>query len=665
MIDGSGCRFEVPAPGSPLAAAVQKLGDAQRATLGVLPYAAWTESFERGRVIVATNEGEVLGYTLFRLPRQEVVLVHLCVDPSRRREGIARKLVDELSRRFPERLGVRVKCRRDYDANLAWPRLGFTPLGNGAGRGADAALLTLWWKDHGHPNLLSWTPGESGKLPVLLDVNVFIDLHGRSVEPDAVAVREALERVRHRVSLLVAPETRTEINRNKDDRHREILLACTQDYPQLTLTNREIDSAAAQLTATRQKAASGVQGVSDLRQVATALAADIPLLVTRDRGMRSTWAESAFAVGEVLIVTPAELVAFVLSENDDLAYVPQALNGTELRTVDVAPEETHDLRRFINSGCGETRQEFEVRMARIAGAAPRSQRVFVKTQSGEPLVLCAYVWDSSVLTVELARIHPSALGPTLAIQLTEQARRKAQEHNVTKIVVSDRYAAEPFTRALKQDGFRPSAEGLVGFSIPGVWAYEELGAHSGDEGVDCSRSALLEHELRPCRIADAPLPTFLVSIRKQFADDLFGYPPHLLERPLGVALGLEQVYYRSGKSGEEAPGRILWRVTEGRGEVFACSSLIQVADGTPEDLHARYERLGVLSLSQIQTMTDRAHRRVLRVRDTQIFDSPICLRRLRSLASHYGQSLQLQSPYRLEPELAAQLMREGIGGSHG
>ena len=239
---------------------------------------------------------------------------------------------------------------------------------------------------------------------------------------------------------------------------------------------------------------------------------------------------------------------------------------------------------------------------------------------------------------------------------------------VSTIRVLDRHLHSRVTKAFEDDGYRALGDGLIGHTVTALVSSAEmhdltrrLGAIPTTSAVpDAARSAVLEHTLRPLRILDAQLPTYLVSINEGFADELLGYPPSLLPRPTGVALGLEQAYYRAGKAGERAPGRILWRLTGRKGEVFACSSLIGVHDGTPEALHRRFERLGVLSLRQIREQSDKADRRVLHVRETQLFDRPIGLSRLKAMAAGFGQGLQWQSPCLLNPVLAGEILREGF-----
>ena len=55
------------------------LADQARQTLGFLPPAAFEQAAASGTLIVGVNEGRVIGYALYALPRQVVRLTHLCV----------------------------------------------------------------------------------------------------------------------------------------------------------------------------------------------------------------------------------------------------------------------------------------------------------------------------------------------------------------------------------------------------------------------------------------------------------------------------------------------------------------------------------------------------------------------------------------------------------
>ena len=59
-----------------------------------------------------------------------------------------------------------------------WPRLRFHAMGERRGRAKDGSTLTIWWLDHGHPDLFSSLRAEQleAKLVVAIDANIFFDL---------------------------------------------------------------------------------------------------------------------------------------------------------------------------------------------------------------------------------------------------------------------------------------------------------------------------------------------------------------------------------------------------------------------------------------------------------------------------------------------------------
>lgn len=141
--------------------------------LGFLPDAGFADRVSVGNLWAFVASGRVRGYLLFDLPGNRVRIVHLCVDPDHRGEGIARRLV-ELSARFSNRLGIQLKCRRDLPASEFWPEVGFRPVADLPGRSQDGSLLTVWLRDHGHPDL--FTAVEEPRDLVALDQVVVSDL---------------------------------------------------------------------------------------------------------------------------------------------------------------------------------------------------------------------------------------------------------------------------------------------------------------------------------------------------------------------------------------------------------------------------------------------------------------------------------------------------------
>ena len=129
--------IEEVSPDSPHYGRVVELGDANSSTLGFLPYEAIKLAAAEGRVLAFVEDGKVKGYALFgkRVKTGNISLTHLCVDRSARGQGIARQLVEGIVERHSHRAGIRLSCRKDYEADAMWPHLGFRRLGEKPGRG--------------------------------------------------------------------------------------------------------------------------------------------------------------------------------------------------------------------------------------------------------------------------------------------------------------------------------------------------------------------------------------------------------------------------------------------------------------------------------------------------------------------------------------------------
>ena len=169
------------------------LGNRYTKTLGLLKPPAYSKAAEDGGLLVAVEADEVIGYALFGLPKRSahIRLAHLCVAEEQRGRSIARRLVEEIKKRYPQRLGIKAKCRRDYNLSAMWTSLGFVPHGEVRGRGRAGEILDGWWLDLGHPHLFTEVESDA-LLVVAVDHGVFADLRGLTYTTDVEESR-ALE----------------------------------------------------------------------------------------------------------------------------------------------------------------------------------------------------------------------------------------------------------------------------------------------------------------------------------------------------------------------------------------------------------------------------------------------------------------------------------------
>lgn len=229
-----------PDVGSVLLSRVQRLGDSFASTVGHLPFAAWDEYAKAGHVLAVIDESaevdnSVMAYVAYRLPRDEVVIAQLVVDSRYRGLGLARAMIDELSSRYHGLRGIRLRCRRDFVVNRMWPHLGFVSRGERPGRRIGGSTLTEWWRDHGHMDLMSWQGSPPQVIPVLVDSNVFFDLHPPGGAPCPADVQLLKDLDGDRLDILLSPETLNEIQRNPDTHERSRLRSLANSYPRLVV----------------------------------------------------------------------------------------------------------------------------------------------------------------------------------------------------------------------------------------------------------------------------------------------------------------------------------------------------------------------------------------------------------------------------------------------
>jgi ribosomal protein S18 acetylase RimI-like enzyme len=97
---------------------VKKLWRTNSATLGFFPDGAFFDYADKRQILVAVTESDsLIGYLIYRVTKQRISIVHLCVDSSARKQGIAKLLVDFLKQNTKNSYGIGLYCRRDFEAN--------------------------------------------------------------------------------------------------------------------------------------------------------------------------------------------------------------------------------------------------------------------------------------------------------------------------------------------------------------------------------------------------------------------------------------------------------------------------------------------------------------------------------------------------------------------
>ncbi|GIH16043.1 hypothetical protein Raf01_42150 [Rugosimonospora africana] len=668
-----------PDDSSAIEEAIQ-LGNSARASLGLMRVAVYHEAAINGTLLLAYSADRVVGYALYALARRRVRLNHLCVDKAFQKEGIARLLVDHLSERHADHLGISARCRHDYNLGAFWIKLGFTQIGERRGRSRDGHILIDWWRDHHHPHLFT-ADAETVLVRAAVDTMVLRDLAERG-RTDGEESRALLED--HLVGLLELVRTAA-LDAEIDRMQGALRAQCTRRAQPFTPARGEAAHVAAAtselLTIARKRYPAypaDDQDVLDLQHVAEAIAAKLNVFITRDRRLTEALSSGAESHG-LRIMRPADVIVYIDELVDAESYRPAELLNTAYELRQVGSGQDGQLLTLTSRAADEKPRHLAeaLRQLALAGHA----RIALYGPSGEVVAAYCAVPSDGVLWVPLLRVANAPVADTMARQLLFHLRRLARDSAASIIRIDDSYRSPQVRLAALNDGFQETETELYGYAVPAIGSAAEIEHHvvrvarqakvpeppALRSGMPAVVAAELERIWWPARITDSQLPTYLIPIQQAFSADLLGVPTGLLPRSDALGLTREHVYYkRPGGNQVTAPARLLWYMSQGGttvpgpAAVIACSQLDAVVTATPDELHSRFQHLGVWDKNTIRKAARGDRVQALRFSNTEVFPTSVPRHRMRALAQRYGLPGHApQGPLRIPTELFTAIYEEG------
>lgn len=617
-------------------ASVVTLADRHRRWLGFLPAAAIQQMAERGRLVVALDQSRVVGYVLFDLPGADVRIVHLCVAEDGRGKGVAKQLVHDLSQRFSDRRGIRLRCRRDWPAATMWPRLGFRPTGEVAGRGASGTVLTTWWREHSHPTLFSLAP--EPLVLAAMDTDVFSAVYGGSdvVDSEALVLAPDSPLLNDQVELVATSELARELNETSERTIRKRLLTSLSGFRMLQTEPQEVERAAEALLDLVPEAVreSDPSLASDARLIGAAQVGGAEAYVTCDRGAIKHLGPGAAELWGLHVLLPVDLLLH--ARNLQTNYLPAALANTSFTIVDVGIERRSDLSDFLNAAKGERRREWDERLATALASslATDGVRRLVLDVNRSPVGILVARRSSGAYTVDVLRSRRHHLGASIARQLVAQMRETARAEGLERVIVEDSFTDESSGAALVEEGYLSSHLGPVAHVLDVVATQDDprldpLLADMPARGPDFW--AEVEHRGWPLKVLGTGVTCAIVPIRPQFAADLLGFPI-LTSRPAPLGLSREHVYYRAPRGALAPPARLLWYASSPVSAIVAASSVLSVRTAPADELHAENARYGVWSRAMVRHRAQGGRVQAIRFRDTELL-RPVNFEKLSSLSA--------------------------------
>lgn len=594
-------------------------------TLGFFPFGAFEDHARKRQVFVAqTATGECAGYLLYRVAKNRASIVHLCVADACRGKGVGAALIDRLKLETKHLAGIGLYCRRDFEAHDKWPRYGFVAKNAKRGRGRDQAELTFYWIDHNHPDLFSRAEQEhdEDRLVVVMDSNVFFDLHERST-PESDDSKALLEPwLQDTVELCVTSEMFNDINKAPTDVIRRTSRAFATKYRELKTDGTAVKSVEKRL-AELLTASVCLRDESDIRHLAHTIAAGERYFVTRDADLIER-AEPLYDIYGVSVLHPSALINELDTLQREEEYRPARLAGSphrdSLLKAEMLPAVIGAF-RFHE----EKQSELEKTLNHFLAKPKDVECKISLDHKGNPLVLCATTCRSPTNPEVLSlRVSRDPLATTVARHVLHSALEDAARNAAGSVSVSDPNLGSSLVLALQELGFVFSGLKWVKYVGGGILEAEDLRSCVTKQSQQISDSELcirtirtlddyatrpesglaaqIEHLLWPAKVKGALIPTYIIPIQPRWAGHFFDVElssQMLFGLKTELHLGIEGVYYRSPRGPRiSAPGRILWYVSQGEEKdgamaIKACSRLEEVAIGAAKDLYRRFRRLGV------------------------------------------------------------------------
>ena len=684
---------------SPYLEDVIKLASANTINLGFLPKGVFIErARQRCLLVTLDNRDKFLGYLLYGISQKKMLayIVHLCVTPQYRKKGVAAHLVQKLKDVTKNSLrGIRVHCRRDFEANKIWPNLGFTAIDDIRGRGKTETTLNVWWLDHGHPTLFTLISNQTANPKASMDASVMYQLQERPSSRNEESQSLLADWLRENLELCVTEEIFNEINRHPDKTVRSATRTFARKFPILSGPDDKLQKCRIDLRSLFPDPLTE-SDKSDIRQLARSIAAGADFFVTRDEFLLDNTDEIFRRFG-IRTIRPADLVIYQDSLLREADYQPVRLAGSALKVELVGAMQLPVLESIFRSPSGETRHDFN-NLLHSCLSNPRTNQVSLIRYGEQPMALTvlkrATTTETEVPMLRLSASISPGLRSTLGRHLVQGIIIASVNKKRTVTRITDQHLFSCLTDALRENGFFFSHDSWLRVNPNGLMTIEELISkltlwHSqfprAAEHIDNLKTAFstatssnstellvkAERILWPIKIQELTLPTFIIPIWPEWAMHLFDSEigtQDLFGGHLSLIFSVENAYYRAARPHIlSAPARILWYVSKRSGKyqgtesIRACSYLDEVVIDKPKPLFAQFRRLGVFQWKDLMKLTKgdvNTEMMAFRFSNTEALPHPISKQTLQGIWSmEMGKNFHIQSPLRIPNELFLRLYK--------
>ena len=641
--------------------------------LGFLPREALQSYLEKGTVLGAkADDGQLVGYLLYADRYDYFRITHLCVLEEYQRQGIAKRLLNDLNGLANTQKVIKLNCRRDFPANNLWNKLGFVALGEKPGRSKEGHLLTIWHLTLASEDQLQLFQAKTSDetLDIVIDAQIFFDFY----EPDSDKTKPSkallADFLVDSLNLWITDELFNEIYRHKDPEHREESRHKANNFFQVEADRHLVEDFDKLLR--KFLPSDKPSQVSDIRQLAKAAASKVDTFVTRDRNLLKKSKEIANRTG-LEVMDPVNLIIQLHELSERQSYSPNRIAGLNLWWHRLESKDLASLPFDFFLEHQETIGKFRQKLDALIAQPNRYECELLR--SGNEIIAIRVLTNSSdkMLAIPLARVAFSANRALFGRFLIADTVSKAVEKNLDMVKFETSALTSSLIPDLLEMGFLKYSDHFVRFCFSRclgrhevLSAISKLYPESARNYQDMS-DLKLERYCSPLDLEATNQRHFLIPIRpvyamglidrQQSANDLFGGNPHVLLR-------WDNVYYRKVNRHKmiKAPGRILWYVSSPSQQIIAMSHLDEVVIDTLKELFRRFKKFGILEWNELYKMCDHNPLKelmVLRFSHTFLFREPISLEVLKSVFEANGVGLSLQSPLQLSSKVFHALFQKG------
>jgi GNAT superfamily N-acetyltransferase/predicted nucleic acid-binding protein len=682
---------------SPYLQAIIELAKVNAATLGFLPKGAFESQASKGQIIVSIDENnKVLGYLSYGTNRKESLayITHLCIEKPHRRKGIAKSLFNQLKEVTKERFrGIRVRCRREYEATKVWPKLGFHVSGDIPGRSKEGSILTVWWFDHGHPDLFSYAAKQQARsdFNVVVDANIFFDLI--DVPTSENELSHALQADWLNVNLCLTNEIFNEINRNEDQSAREKTWEIARSNFTIIQESDDIFQETSDELRKLFPSEMTPSDWSDLRQIAKTIAGNVQFFITHDQKLLNR-ADQIYDDFGLRVISPYEFIIHQDSLTREMEYQPHRLAGSLIKMQRVDSKQIPSLDVF--RGKEESKAAFN-RILRPYLVDPHTFETTIVYIDETPLALFVISkLKPDTLEIPFFRLAIHPLSSTLARHVVLETVRIALVENRLLVSITNNQLHESIIQGLQEIGFIPinnkkwlkanlhivdTAEAVnkkletLGDQFSYAKTYFQKVQSTLEEASKNNNPVLLlqsERFLWPAKIIDIVIPSYIVPIWPEWAmhlfdpaiaaQTLFGADPQLFFQT-------ENVYYRASRPMLEAPARILWYVSKRKGHyqqtmsIRAVSYLDEVVVDKPKVLFSQFKRLGVYRWEDVFNVAkNNLEKKVMAFRfsGVELLNSPVHRDKLDQIWQEESKNFNIQGPVKISNEMFLRIYKLGM-----